>query len=40
MTQLDDLEQQSPDASNLLKVLSFFDPESIPPLTETDLDDE
>jgi tetratricopeptide (TPR) repeat protein len=29
MTQLDDLERQSPDASNLLKILSFFDPESI-----------
>jgi hypothetical protein len=28
--QLDDLEHQSPDASNLLKILSFFDPESIP----------
>jgi tetratricopeptide (TPR) repeat protein len=28
--QLDDLEHQSPDASNLLKALSFFDPESIP----------
>jgi tetratricopeptide (TPR) repeat protein len=27
---LDDLERQSPDVTNLLKVLSFFDPESIP----------
>jgi hypothetical protein len=27
MTQLDDLERQSPDASNLLKILSFFDHE-------------
>jgi len=29
-TQLEELERQSPDVSNLSKVLSFFDPESIP----------
>lgn len=29
-TQLEELERQSPHSSNLLKVLSFFDPESIP----------
>jgi hypothetical protein len=28
--QLDDLEHQYPEASNLLKMISFFDPESIP----------
>jgi tetratricopeptide (TPR) repeat protein len=30
VVQLNDLEHQSPDASNLLKILSFFDPENIP----------
>src|SRR5438477_11512292 len=29
-SQLDDLQHHSPDASNLLKILAYFDPESIP----------